>query len=307
MQFSDPTNTPVPEPSLLAIGNFDGVHRGHQYLVRHVVSQSLAAGLKPVVLTFEPHPSLILSQSPKEKLTGLKRKLELLRGISESLDVRVERFDSALANRTPREFVEEVLIRRHGARQVVVGANFRFGHRRAGDLETLRQLGTELGFTAQAADLLQAAEEPISSSRVREALHRGDLAIATELLGRPHTLRGVVVRGEQLGRQLGFPTANLDQVEEMLPAHGVYAVRVKLADQSELRDAVANIGNRPTVQGRVVTIEAHLLDFSSDLYGQEVELQLVERVRSERRFEDLSALRAQIERDVARARELLRA
>jgi riboflavin kinase/FMN adenylyltransferase len=292
---------------LLAIGNFDGVHRGHQYLVRHVVSQSLAAGLKPVVLTFEPHPSLILSQSPKEKLTGLKRKLELLRGISESLDVRVERFDSALANRTPREFVEEVLIRRHGARQVVVGANFRFGHRRAGDLETLRQLGTELGFTAQAADLLQAAEEPISSSRVREALHRGDLAIATELLGRPHTLRGVVVRGEQLGRQLGFPTANLDQVEEMLPAHGVYAVRVKLADQSELRDAVANIGNRPTVQGRVVTIEAHLLDFSSDLYGQEVELQLVERVRSERRFEDLSALRAQIERDVARARELLRA
>ena len=194
-----------------------------------------------------------------------------------------------------------------GARQVVVGKNFRFGRRREGNLETLRQLGSELGFATDAAELLQADKVPISSSRIREAVRVGDLKHAAELLGRPHTLRGLVVAGDQRGRELGYPTANLDRIEEMLPPTGVYVGRVRVVGEDAEHDAIANIGTRPTVDGSGVSVEVHLLDFDGNLYDRALELRLLARVRSEQRFESLQALRQQIELDVVEAARLLRA
>ncbi len=304
------SSSQLPEnaPTLLAIGNFDGVHLGHQHLLRQVVDQALGADLIPSVMTFDPHPAKVLGRGKLETLTSLRRKTELLRGLHPQLRVIVETFDLELAQMSPRQFAEQLLRDKHHARQVVVGENFRFGYQRQGNLETLEQLGAQLGFSAQAAPLLQDERAPISSSRIRDAIRSGQLEHAQSMLGRAHALSGVVVSGDRRGRTLGYPTANLAQVEEMLPPSGVYAGLARIVGEAGGRPAIANLGVRPTLDGgqALPSVEVHLLDYQGDLYGRELEFELSYHLRPERRFGDLQALRSQIARDVAEAGRLLR-
>lgn len=303
------------KPALLAIGNFDGVHRGHRHLLSQVLTAAERDGLRPGVMTFDPHPSQVLGRTKKETLTCLERKRELLSLLSPQLEVFVETFDVALSQMSPKRFAEELIRNKYGARRVVVGENFRFGFRREGNLKTLQALGSQLGFSADASDLLAAGEAPISSSRIRAALRAGDLEQAEQLLGRPHAVRGVVVSGDRRGRQLGYPTANLSQVEELLPPNGVYAGRAAVLDKLSGKDlaerawpAIANFGRRPTlgVSEARLSVEVHLIGFSGDLYGRTLQFEPLHRVREEQRFETLAALESQIRADVVEAERLLR-
>ncbi len=292
--------------SVVAIGNFDGVHRGHQAVLAHVRDAAKARGVPSAILTFDPHPASVLGRSAPPRLTTLTRKAELVRAIGVER-VLVKTFDVALSEQSPERFATELLARTLGARLVVVGDNFRFGHKRAGDLETLRSLGKTLGFDVEVFEVIADAGGPLSSTRIREALSHGSVAEASAMLGRPHRIGGVVERGQQRGRQLGFPTANLGDIDEMLPAHGVYAVRVIVGD--DLRDGVMNLGVRPTVRpgvdGHKATQEVHLFDFDRDLYGQRLVVDLIERIRDERKFSGLDELKAQIHKDAAHARAIL--
>ncbi len=299
MSKLEPLPTTVDRDHALLIGNFDGVHRGHVTVAREAGRMAAARGLRLAVLTFSPHPAEVLGRPPPALLTTLARRAALLgeHGIEA---VFVKTFDRGFALTSPGDFARDLLVRDLRAKLVVVGKNFRFGHQRAGDLDTLVALGGELGFEATSHDMVGDAEGPFSSSRVRAALATGDVEAAAAVLGRPHVLSGVVVRGDARGRTLGFPTANLGAVEEMLPAHGVYAARAEVRGRSQ--PAVVNVGTRPTVDGSRVSIEAHLLDFDGDLYDGRLSIGLVARLRGEVRFSGLEALRAQILIDVDAAR-----
>lgn len=294
--------------NFVVIGNFDGVHLGHRAVLQGAVEEARSRGLCPVVLTFEPHPSAVLGRAPAPQLTTLPRKVELIRRTDPSLRVHAEPFTLELARSEPREFARALLVDRLHAASVLVGANFRFGHQRAGDLRTLQELGGQLRFDAHCRELVGDEHGVFSSSRVRAALAEGDLAGAQAVLGRPHALSGVVVHGDHRGRTIGFPTANLAEVQEALPPHGVYACLVDALQPDGsarvLARAVANIGVRPTF-GAGPSIEAHLLDFDGDLYGARLRVHLVARLRPEQRFAGLPELVAQIRADVSAARELL--
>jgi riboflavin kinase/FMN adenylyltransferase len=296
-----------PTGTLVLIGNFDGVHLGHRAVLETSSAQARTRGLATVALTFDPHPSVVLGRGGEPVLTTLERKVELLGRICPELTVVVEPFTRELAALEPTEFAERVLARALAARVVVVGKNFRFGRARTGDLATLEALGQALGFEARAEPLRGDAEGPYSSSRVREALARGELASVERVLGRPHSLSGTVVRGAGRGRTIGVPTANLDGVAEALPPYGVYACVVDRLDGGTraLAKGVVNIGERPTL-GAGFSVEAHLFDFEGDLYGARLRLHLCARLREERRFDGIDALRAQIERDLVTARDAVR-
>jgi riboflavin kinase / FMN adenylyltransferase len=297
----------------VAIGNFDGVHRGHRAVLLDTAGDAERRGLKPAVLTFSPHPSVALGRAEPPVLTRLARKLELFARIAPAIEPLVERFDLAFAAQSPAEFAERVLASRLFARVVVVGQNFRFGKARQGDFDALVRLGERLGFETRTHRLVGDADGPWSSTRIREALGKGDLAAATEMLGRPHMISGVVVAGDRRGRTIGFPTANLGEVEEALPPWGVYAVLVDREEASggaaALARGVANIGVRPTVTPGETrpSVEVHLFDWSGDLYGAKLRVHLIERLRPEQRFAGLDALKAQIARDAAAARARLSA
>jgi riboflavin kinase/FMN adenylyltransferase len=288
----------------MAIGNFDGVHRGHRYLLERVVAAARSFGGSAVALTFEPHPSRVLAPSrASPRLVSLDRKVELL--AEAGIDVTVvQRFDEAFSRLDPRGFVQGVVLAL-GARAVFVGADFRFGHDRAGDGAALQALGAELGFEVHALDPVEDRGRAISSSRVRTALAQGDLDEASRLLGRLPDLDGLVVHGDHRASGLGFPTANLQTPTEALPGDGVYAVEVQLqGEPARWLSAVGNLGVRPTFDaGRAV--EVHLLDTRAELYGRTLRVRFVARLRDERRFDGPDALRAQLAQDVARARELL--
>lgn len=292
--------------NVVVIGNFDGVHRGHQAVLRQAraIASDGTSASRCIVLTFDPHPAEVLGRGLKPKLTTMPRRIELLRAHGAD-DVVVEPFTTEFAAWEPERFARDLVVGRLGARAAVVGANFRFGHNRAGDFETLKALGSQLGFEAVAAEVAGDAEGPFSSTRVRAAVAAGDVARATEVLGRPHSIGGIVVKGDQRGRTIGFPTANLDGAREMLPAHGVYAIRVDLS--RDVRDGVANIGVRPTVGGTSLRIEAHVFDFEGDLYGASIRIELIDRIRGEQKFAGIDELRAQILKDADAARRALAA
>lgn len=297
----------VPRPSLVAIGNFDGVHRGHQAVLAQGLGVARAEGLAPLVLTFHPHPALVLGHGALAALSSLDRKLELLCRQGSDLSVVVEPFTQQLANTEPRDFVAELLVSKLGAKIVLVGENFRFGRGRRGDFELLEQLGAAHGFRALAATLERDALGPISSTRIRGALSAGELSEVERLLGRPHSVSGVVVAGQGKGRSIGVPTANLDQIAEALPPHGVYAVAVdheRSDGFATLATGVANFGVRPTL-GAGPSFEVHLFDIDRDLYGQKLRVHLLSRLREERKFGGFDELRAQIGRDVAAARVIV--
>lgn len=282
------------------VGNFDGVHSGHRWVLERGIQAAAAAGLAPVVLTFHPHPSEVLGRGSLPVLTPLERKVELLSRLSPQLEVVVEPFTRELAAASPGEFARDLLSRALGARQVIVGENFRFGRGRSGDFALLRTLGAELGFEATAAPLHGDGSGVISSSRIRDLIAAGSVEAAEQLLGRPHALSGPVREGDRRARQLDVPSANLGDVTELLPANGVYAVLVDVLGArgyEVLGRGIANVGVRPTHGAGEVRAEAHVLGYSGDLYGRELRVHLVSRLRDERRFGSLDELKAQLDRD----------
>ncbi|MFO0566945.1 MAG: bifunctional riboflavin kinase/FAD synthetase [Polyangiaceae bacterium] len=299
---------PSSRPSLVVIGNFDGVHRGHQAVLASARERAAAAGLRPVVLTFDPHPSVVLGKAPSSVLTTMARRVELLARALPDLTVVVQPFTRELAAHTARAFVESLLIRDLGARVVIVGKNFCFGAGRSGDVDTLAQLGAELGFQAIAHELAGDADGSYSSSRIRGHVVSGEVELAEALLGRPHATTGRVVHGDHRGRTIGVPTANLEAVAELVPKNGVYAAlvdRVATDGAAEvLGRAVVNVGVRPTVAAGP-SLEAHVLDFQGDLYDATLRLHFVARLRDEQKFSGLDSLVEQIRKDVEKGRELL--
>ncbi|MET0552758.1 MAG: bifunctional riboflavin kinase/FAD synthetase [Vicinamibacteria bacterium] len=292
-------------PCAAAIGNFDGVHRGHARLVAETVASARALGGRAVVLTFDPHPARVLApgSAPCSLLT-LEQKAEILGTLGVDT-LAVLPFTPAVALLEAEEFARDVLASCLGAAAVVVGDDFRFGRGRAGDGALLAELGERLGFTVTRVEPVTHLDEPISSTRVRRALAAGDVATAADLLGRRFFVDGVVEAGDGRGRGLGFPTANVATSNETLPANGVYACLFAVGGEPP-REAVANLGTRPTFEGGAAPrLEVHALDTDRDLYGRSVRTAFVERLRGEQRFPDAEALSLQIAEDVARAREVL--
>jgi len=297
---------PAAAPCVLVIGNFDGVHQGHAAVLREAVAIAKARSLTAGVLTFDPHPAAVVGRGAPPLLTTLDRRARLMGDLGVE-HVWVHRFDAAFAAWTPEQFVEGLVATALHARVVVVGQNFRFGAKRAGGLEDLRLMGQAWGFEVRVHATASDARGPYSSTRAREAIAAGDMDEAAHVLGRPHALSGVVVKGDQRGRTIGFPTANLHPVAEMLPPDGVYATRVEHVGPDGAASpvgggGVTNIGVRPTVGSGLRTIETFVFDFDGDLYGARLRLSLVARLRAEKRFAGLPELKAQIAADAADAR-----
>jgi riboflavin kinase/FMN adenylyltransferase len=293
----------------LAIGNFDGVHRGHQAVIAEAGRRARALGAPHLVVTFEPHPRAVFRpDDPPFRLTPRRAKLELFGALGVDATV-VFRFNRAFASTEAKDFVRDVLVGGAqgglGARHVVIGENFCFGRGRAGTADFLRDQAPGAGFSVTAVPPEVDPEgAPYSSSRARELLRAGDPEGAAAILGRPFAIAGHVRHGDHRGRLLGFPTANLALGDHLRPRVGVYAVQARLADGGRV-PGVANLGERPTVGGRDVRLEAHLFDFSGDLYGQHIEVALLHYIRPEMKFPDLEALKRQIAADAADARARL--
>ncbi len=290
---------------VVALGNFDGVHRGHQALLAHAVEQAKALGVPMVALTFEPHPRrFFVPDTAPFRLTLPPAKVRLLEECGVQA-VLAQRFDEAFAALSPDAFVDDVLLAGLGARHVVCGYDFTFGARRGGNVEKLRKRGRERGFAVTVLEPVMREGEIYSSTRIREALRAGWASEAAELLGRPWEIEGIVEHGDQRGRAIGFPTANVALGEHLRPRFGVYAVRA-LVDGTWL-NGVANLGKRPTIGKLQENFEVHLFDFSGDLYGKILRVALVEFVRPEMKFAGLDQLKAQIAADGEAARALLTA
>jgi riboflavin kinase / FMN adenylyltransferase len=300
---------PAVSPCVMVIGNFDGVHLGHAAVLREAVAIAGRKSLGTSVLTFDPHPAAVVGLGAPALLTTLERRAQLMGALGVDR-VWVRRFDAAFAAWSPDRFVHELVCGALQARVVVVGQNFRFGAKRAGDLTALRAMGEQLGFEVYVHAIASDERGPYSSTRVREAIDAGDLDEAARVLGRAHELSGPVVQGDQRGRTLGFPTANVHPVAEMLPPDGVYATRVeRIGDDGIARPVgsgggVTNIGVRPTVtvHGGHRTVETFVFDFAGDLYASRLRLHLVARLRGEKRFAGLDELKAQIAADASAAR-----
>lgn len=295
--------------AVVVIGNFDGVHRGHRAVLDAVARLSAAQALTPRMLTFEPHPALALGRPAPALLTTLERKRELVTRSCPAIDIVALAFTPELAAHSPAEFAERVLIGELGAKVVMVGVNFRFGQGRSGGIDELTELGVRLGFEAVGEPLARDGKGAWSSTRIRGLVAAGDVEGAAEILGRPHMLSGNVSRGDERGRQLGFPTCNICDAPEALPSFGVYAVlvdRVEAGVATALGKGVANIGVRPTVASATKPLlEVHLFDVDRDLYGARLRVHLVARLRDEQRFANLGALVEQIGRDADAARARL--
>ena len=292
-----------PHGSVVCIGAFDGLHSGHRALVRHAVARARALDVECVVVTFEPLPREFFSNDhPPPRLTLARAKVEGLLDLDADR-VGLLRFDAKLSAMSAEDFVRTLLVGRLAAREVWIGPEFRFGHRRGGDVALLQAMGSELGFSADAIAPVEVQGERVSSTRIREALKSGDFTTTTRLLGRPYAIGGRVVRGKQLGRTLGFPTANL-RFPKAPALSGIYATWVHGVGDAPW-PSVSSFGTRPTVDGVEPLLEAHLFDFAGDLYGRHIEVEFVAKLRDELKFPDLPSLTEQMHRDADQARALL--
>lgn len=292
---------------VVPLGNFDGVHRGHQVLLAKAADLARTGSLPVTALTFEPHPrAFFVPNTGPFRLTLLPAKARLLaaHGVGAVL---AQRFDTAFAALSAEAFVRDVLVGGLGARHVVCGYDFTFGARRSGNVERLHEFGAAFGFGVEVLDPVMREGEIYSSTGIREALRLGMVGEAADLLGRAWEVEGVVEQGDRRGRTIGFPTANVALGQHLRPRFGVYAVRAGLEEQGRIvwRDAVANLGRRPTVGKLVENFEVHLLDYDGDLYGRTLRAQFIDFIRPEMKFAGLDALKAQIAADAAAARKIL--
>ena len=290
--------------SLVTIGVFDGVHRGHQAIIGRAVEHARELGIPSVVVTFDPHPSEVVRPGTHPAmLTSQQHKADLIEALG--VDVLcVIPFTQEFSRLDPQAFVVETLVEHLHASSVLVGENFRFGHDAAGDVSTLRQLGSRFGFEVAVADLISEAGTTFSSTFIRSRIASGDVVTAAAALGRPHRLDGVIVRGDARGRAIGFPTANLETHRyAAIPADGVYAGWLLRRD--ERLAAAIHVGTNATFAGTDRRVEAFVLDFDGDIYGEHVSLEMIERLRGSERFPDVDSLVVQMHADVARTREVL--
>ena len=294
----------MPGPLFLAIGVFDGVHRGHQAVIATSAGHAQAQNGTPVVVTFDPHPMKVLRpQDAPHLLTATQHKVALIRklGVAHLLIIT---FDKQFAATEPEDFVKELVTHSRPLREICVGHEWSFGKDRRGNLDLLKRLGAQFHFDVVGISPVKANGAVVSSTAVRQAIERGDFATAAAMLGRDYTILGTVVRGDNLGKKIGFPTANLSAHSEQFPPNGVYVAEAAL--DGRIYTGVVNLGCRPTVSsGKSERIlEVHLLDFDRDIYGKDIEVRFIRYLRPERKFDRLDALARQIERDVRQAREL---
>ena len=292
--------------SVVTIGNFDGIHLGHQAVLGQLARIGAERGRPATLITFEPHPrEFFAARHAPPRLTRWREKMEELR--KNPLDrVLMLRFDERLSSMSPCAFIDQVLVRRLGVEAVVMGGDFRFGRRAEGNFELMREAGEQHGFVVLRQTTCSIDGRRVSSSWVRDALAHGDFALARRLLGRPYTMRGRVAHGDRIGRTLGYATANLHLRRVAPPMHGVFAVRL-LGVAGRSLPGMASIGHRPTVGGRKTLLEVHVFDFDRDLYGRMVGVEFVARLREEERYDGLDALRRQMDRDAEAARAVLTA
>ncbi|MEM7084063.1 MAG: bifunctional riboflavin kinase/FAD synthetase [Pseudomonadota bacterium] len=291
--------------AVVTIGNYDGVHRGHQALLQRVVEEGRSRALRTCVMSFEPMPREFFGRAPSPgRLTTWRERFEYIR--QAQIDVLyLTPFSHAIAGLSPDDFVTDILVKKLHVKLLYVGDDFRFGKKRAGDIDTLRGLGRQLGFEVAQLPSECLNGERVSSSLIRDALLAGDVPRAERLLGRPFAMSGRVIRGKRLGRELGFPTANIHPRRNSLPMSGIFAVRASWEGQSRL--GVANLGFRPTVGGGDALLEVHVFDFNGDLYGKRLTVEFVGKLRDEEHFESLDEMVVQMHQDVADARALLAA
>ncbi len=299
---------PLSSPAL-ALGNFDGVHRGHQRLIEAAVKAAADREGDAVVYTFEPHPAKVLApEFAPQQITSLERKLELFADLGIDVCI-VEPFTKELAAMPPDAFLQQVLVDVVRAEHVVVGYDFTYGRKRAGSVADLRTFAANHGFTAQVIEAVTVEDIVASSTKVRNFVSTGNLKGARLLLGRNFDVDGDVIKGAERGRTIGFPTANIDHGAELMPAGGVYAVTMQLLDSETPNDViggVANLGTNPTfTDSAAMSLEVHLFDFDQDIYGRRVRVSFIERLRGERRFDGVDALIEQIQKDAAAAKEIL--
>ncbi len=305
----DALNAPdLPHGTVLTIGNYDGLHAGQREILARVVRRAKAQGLHSAVLTFDPHPlSVLRPESKPPQLTTWTQKQALLETTGVDFALVID-FTPEFASTEARHFVESFLCERLGAREVHVGSDFNFGKDREGNIELLQAMGESLGFETFPVDEIRSAGSRISSTRVRRCVTEGKIEEATDLLGRPYSLTGVIVQGDRMGQRLGWPTINLAPDNELIPAGGVYATRTVFPSFPSTFDSVTNIGTRPTVyENYEQVVETHVLDFRNDVYGERVEISFYKRLREEQMFQSMMDLSAQIARDVEATREYFRA
>lgn len=294
----------LPYGVVATIGNYDGLHRGQKRVISRVVARARERGSSAVVITFDPHPVSVLRPESAPQILTLDRQRERLLDEMGVDALLVVRFTREFAETSPEVFVREFLHQRLALEELYVGSEFAFGKDRGGDVELLTRLGEELGFVVEGIEEETHRGEPISSTRIRRAVREGKVELAMDLLGRPYGLVGTVVRGDRMGQRLGWPTINLLPENDLLPQDGVYCGRAAFAQVPGIYDCVTNIGTRPTVyENYDRVVESHLLGFSADVYGEEVEVFFYKRLREERLFPNVMELSAQIARDVESTRE----
>jgi riboflavin kinase/FMN adenylyltransferase len=291
---------PMPGPTVATVGNFDGVHIGHQRIFARVRERAAALGIPAVAVSFDPHPLTILAppRAPRMILTR-RQKTEILAGLGVDTLVFLP-FTAEIARMEPESFIEEFLARVLRIHELYIGVDFRFGLERRGDLDLLQRFGAARGFAVESVEIVLHNDERVSASLIRKALARGDVRSAREMMGRPYVAIGEVVRGAGRGRTQGSPTANLAVENEMVPGTGVYITQAELAGRSH--PSLTNIGTRPTFEGAGFAVETWLPDFSGDLYGQSLRVAFLERLRDEIKFPSPAALQEQIARDLASMR-----
>jgi riboflavin kinase/FMN adenylyltransferase len=286
-----------PQGCVATIGNFDGLHLGHQHLLKQLKQKSTELNLPALVITFDPLPAeYFLGEKSPARLFLLREKLALVQKF-EIDQVLSLRFNQKLSQMSAEDFVKTVLHDLLNVKAIIVGDDFRFGYQRLGNFALLQKMGKQLNFTAIPTETFSISNERVGSSRVRNALAFGNFLLASQLLGRPYRMSGHVIYGDQRGRQLGFPTANISLHRLVSPLSGVFAVSVYGLSDKPL-PGVANVGRRPTVDGKKQLLEIYLLDFNQNIYGKKIEVEFVEKIRDEEKFESLDALKKQIEKDV---------
>ena len=291
------------QESVVTVGVFDGLHIGHQAVIQQVLTQAEKLNLSSLVLAFHPPPLAFLApERCPPTLTPLPKKMEIFQQLGVDTVV-FARFDAYLQQMTPDVFVEQVLLQRLHAKQVLVGYDWQFGKGRSGNAVVLKQIGEQHQFDVTIVGPMQFQGSPVHSTRIREAIANGELDLAAQLLGRRYSIIGEVVTGEGHGRKIGFPTANINAGSQMLPPNGVYAIQARL--EAGMFDGALNMGTRPTFDGVKFQIESHLFDFDTTVYGKEIEIFFIEKIRDERAFPNPEALVNQIEEDVVTAKAIL--